>query len=160
MLLPSRFFFAGDQLTYSARRLLLRLGSASLSLLLAAVAIGLLDRGNWQEVASGALFAWNVSGIIWAITSYRSGSDETLESLRRIAEQDVLHARLNHLAAKAGAPLLNINEGHLDGAVAFRLERQAHRSGLEEFGDGYVSEGGQDFWDNTACGYPPAGHAL
>lgn len=155
MLLPDRFFWADRRLTYSAKRLLLRLAAALLFFLLGALAVGLLDRTNWREVVAGALFAWSVSGVIWALASYRGGNASTAESVRRIAEYDLLHGRLNHLCDRLDAPLLNLNEGDLNGAVAVRVQRHAHMSGLEEFGDsGYETEGGRAFWDNTACGYP------
>lgn len=155
MLLPDRFFWADHRLTYSAKRLLVRLGAAMLFFLLGALAVGLLDRTNWREVLAGAFCAWSVSGVIWAVMSYRGDNANTAESVRRIAERDLLHARLNHLADPLGAPLLNLNEGDLNGAVAVRAQRHAHLSGLEEFGDaGYETEGGRNFWDNTACGYP------
>ncbi|MGH3966502.1 MAG: hypothetical protein ACRDRY_25235 [Pseudonocardiaceae bacterium] len=150
MLVPDRFFWADRRLTYSAKRLLVRLAGALLFFLLGALAVGLLDRANWREVLAGALFAWSVSGVIRALVSYRSGNASTAESVRRIAEYDLLHGRLNHLADRLGAPLLNLNEGNLNEAIAERVQRHAHMSGLEEFG----GNGGRAFWDNTACGYP------
>lgn len=153
-LLPNRFFWADDRLTYSAKRLLVRLSAALVFFIFGAVAVGLLDAANWEEVLAGALFAWCVSGTIWAVASYRSGTERTTESLLGIAERDLLHARLNHLADRLGVPLLNLNEGDLGGAIAVRLQRHAHLSGLEELGDyGFETEGGTKFWDNTACGY-------
>ncbi|MGY1642002.1 hypothetical protein ACI782_12850 [Geodermatophilus sp. SYSU D00703] len=154
-LLPSRFFWANDQLTHSAKRLLLRVAVCFLFSIFAIIALGLLDRNNWREVAAGALFAWSVSGLAWAINSYRTGSTEVLQSLERIAERDLIHARLNHLAAQLGAPLINLNEGDLSSAIAVRVERHAHTSGLEEFRYGLVHEAGDHFWDNIACGYKP-----
>lgn len=156
VLLPARFFWADEQLTFSAKRLLVRLAACVGLLLLAAVAIGLLDGSNWREVSAGALFAWSVSGLLWAVTSYRRGSEETQRSLVHEAEQDLLHARLNQLAAQVGAPLLNLNEGGYQDAVTVRVQRHTHMSGLEEFRDyGHVHEDGDTFWDSLACGYPP-----
>lgn len=155
MLLPDRFFWADYRLTYSAKRLIVRVGAALLFFLLGALAAGLLNRTNWHEVLAGALFAWSVSGVIWAVASYSTGNVNVSESVRRIAEYDLLHARMNHLSDRLGAPLLNLNEGDLNGAVAVRVQRHAHLSGLEEFGDDInETEGGRTFWDNTACGYP------
>jgi transposase len=140
----------------SAKRLLLRIAVCFLFLMLAAMGLGLLDRNNWREVAAGALFAWSVSGLAWAVSSYRTGSTETLQSLEQIAERDLIHARLNHLAAQLGAPLINLNDGELGSAIAMRVERHAHMSGLEEFRYGAVHEHGDHFWDNVACGYEPS----
>ena len=156
LLLPDRFFWGDQQLTYSAKRLLARLavfGACGIGL---ALALGLLTADNWAEVAAGALFAWTVSGMAWAVVSYRTGTEVTDASLRALAERDLLHARLNQVAAAVGAPLLNLNEGDLGGAIAFRQARHAHLSGLEGFTDSrYVTDAGEQFWTNTACGYPP-----
>jgi len=120
MLLPNRFFWADDRLTYGANRLLVRLIAAVLFFVLGAVALGLLDQTNWREVLAGALLAWSVSGALWAVASYKVGNETTAESVRRIAEHDLLHGRLNHLADRVGAPLVNLNEGDLNGAVVVR----------------------------------------
>lgn len=157
LLLPDRFFWADDRLTYSAKRLLCRLAALGICVVALAVALGLLTADNWAEAASGALFAWAVGAMVWAVSSYRTGSQDTDASLRALAERDLLHARLNQIAAAVGAPLLNLNEGDLGGAVATRQARHAHLSGLEEFTDNrYITEAGEQFWTNTACGYPPS----
>lgn len=153
LLLPSEFFVGDDRLTYSAGRLLVRLLVVLIAVVMLAVALGLLDATNWREVSAGALLAWTVSAAAWAVNSYRKGQDETSHDLSRVAERDALHARMNHLAAALGAPLVNLNEGELDDAIAYRKQRLAHLHGLEEFGDGEAAR--HDFWDDLACGYPP-----
>lgn len=153
LLLPDSFFYADDQLTVSAKRLLLRLGVAAGALCVFAGAVGLLDATNWRDVAAGALLAWAVSIIIWALTSYRSGREDIRGSLTALAERDLLHARLNHLAARCGAPLVDLVDGQLFDVIAVREERHAHFSGLDEFRS-EANERGWDWWDNTAMGQP------
>lgn len=152
-LLPGQVFVGDDQLTQSARMLLRRLAFGVLIIALGFGAIFLMNRGNWEDVAAGALLAWTVSGMAWAINSYKATKGVVTADLRRYAELDVLHARLNHIAAKVGAPLVNLNENELDAAVHTRLDRLAHLMGLEEFG--MYHDHDADFWDNVALGYPP-----
>jgi hypothetical protein len=154
LLLPDHFFMADVRLTCSAKRLLARLAVASGFFLLGCTAIALLLRTNVRDVLAGALLAWSVSGIIWAVTSHRSGNESALEGLRELAERDLLHARINQLCDRLGAPLLNLNAGDLAAAVAVRLDRHAHLGGLEEFGDyAGAPQVTDNFWDEVACGY-------
>lgn len=129
---PARFFFADDQLTYSARRLLFRTATGTGALALLIVAVVLLDKSITNEVAAGACFAWGVALAIWSFTSYRKGAEEVRASLVETARYDVLHDRLNDLARAVGAEELDPVSG-LPQAVALKMERAAPLSGLEEF---------------------------
>lgn len=152
-LLPASFFYADNYLTVSAKRLLVRLSVVVSAMCACAVAAGLLTVTNWRDVAAGALLAWFVSLVVWAITSYRSEHEEDSKFLTALAERDLLHARFNHLAAQLGAPLVNVVDGQLQDVLAVRKERHAHLSGLEEF-SASAGERGHDWWDNTAVGAP------
>lgn len=143
LILPDRFFYA-NRLTTSARRLLLRLGVGLAGAVVLGAAVGLLDRGNWMDVLAGAGFAWSVSLVIWAVASYRRGRDETQIDLRRVAEIDLLHHRLNQAAPKLGIPRLDL-EAQIEDVLAARMERLAHYAGLDEFRVN-PSSSGYDFW--------------
>lgn len=151
-LLPDQVFVGDDQLTHSARMLLRRLAFGVLIIAFGVGAILLMNRDNREAVAAGALLAWTVSGMVWAISSYKANQDVVAADLRRYAELDVLHARLNQIAAKVGAPVVNLIENELDFAIQARLDRVAHLSGLEEFGRYDENEDGQAFWDDAALG--------
>lgn len=108
-LLPERFFYA-DRFTTSARRLFIRLTVASSAIVIAAVTAGLLSRNNFVSVMAGALFAWATSVVVWSVSSYRSQTEVIRDRLRHSAEFDLLHARVNHFAAKARVPIVNLDE--------------------------------------------------
>lgn len=129
--LPSRFFYA-DQLTWSAERLLKRIFLGSVSLLLGGTAVLLLGPRSWSDVLAGAMLAWSSSVVVWAVSSYRRGSDEMRAELRREAAIDVLHLRLNEIATKVGAREIDI-DSELEQLIAYRTERLAHFSRLDEF---------------------------
>lgn len=149
-LLPRSFVGIDNVLTFTATRLLTRVAIACISLAAGGAAVVLLNARSWRDVLAGAFLAWSVSGFVWAVGSYHAGQQEVRSNLRRTAEIELLHARLNHIAAKVGAPLLNLNDDSRNDTVAFRIERHAHLSRLEELGGSYDSEG--RFWDNAACG--------
>jgi len=152
LLIPGKFRYV-DHLTASAQRLFTRLGLAVVGILVAAVAVGLLNSANWSEVFAGALFAWSTSLIVWAVSSYRAKTEETSLELRHMAELDLLHSRLNHVADKIGLPMLDLS-GEIQDVLSFRVERLAHLSGLDEF----RPKGPQpetDWWDPVALGSPP-----
>jgi len=149
--LPNGFFYA-DQLTVSAKRSLARVGVGLLGLLAGVGALGLLRYASWQDVLAGALLAWGVSMIAWAAATYRSARQDIHAELRRTAEIDLLHARLNHLAAQVGARSLVIDH-ELEHVLGARIERLAHFAGLDEFRGEYTTSAAQDFWDATALGY-------
>ena len=112
-----------------------------------AVAVGLLDRSNWSEVLSGAGFAWSVSVVIWAVASFNQGRDETQTDLRRVAEIDLLHHRLNQAAPALGIPRLDL-EAEIEFVLGARMERLAHYAGLDEFRpqDPPPTAEAYDFW--------------
>lgn len=80
-----------------------RIGIGVIGVTAAAVAIGLLESENWKDVLAGALLAWGVSVIFWAMSTYQQGSEEVFAEIRRDAETDILHMRLNEIAAQVGA---------------------------------------------------------
>jgi hypothetical protein len=130
-LLPSRFFYA-DEMTWSAERLLKRIAVGCGTLLTAGIAVLLLGPQSWSDVLAGAMLAWSSSILVWAVSSYRRDSVEMLSELRRDAEIDVLHQRLNEIAAKVGASEIDIDT-ELGQMIAARTERLAHFARLDEF---------------------------
>lgn len=149
--LPVELFYA-DHLTASAKRLFMRLSVALLGVVVAGVGIGILNENNWADVLSGAMFAWSTSFLVWAISSYGKGTDETSKVLRHMAELDLLHGRLNHIAHKIGAPMLDL-QGEIGVVLEAREERLAHFTGLDEFRpDGPLTE--TEWWDPVALGIP------
>lgn len=152
-LLPAKFTYA-DHLTTSAQRLIIRLAVALLGLMGAGLAVGLLNKGNWADVVAGALFAWTTSFVGWTISSYRKRTEETSRDIRHMAELDLLHGRLNHVAHHNGLPLLEIFSGEIEEVLIAREERIAHLAGLEEYSPS-VTEAGASWWDQIALGFPP-----
>jgi hypothetical protein len=150
-LFPPGFVYA-DQLTVSAKRLIVRTGVGAVGVIVGVSAAGLLNTTNWKDVLAGALLAWGVSVIVWASSSYRRGADEIRNDLRHSAELDLLHARLNQISARLDVRQISLDR-ELEEILGARTERLAHFSGLDEFreealtiADGYV------FWDETALG--------
>lgn len=150
-LLPARFTYA-DHFTSSAKSLFLRLGVAVVGLLAAAFAVGLLNRNNWTDVLAGALFAWSTSFLVWAVNSYRARTEHVSKELRHMAELDLLHGRLNHVAYNMGLPLMDLS-GDIEAVIRAREERIAHFSGFDEYRPMGTQEGA-DWWDPIALGYP------
>jgi hypothetical protein len=130
-LIPDRIVY-GDRLTLSARRLLVRVAAGLLVILGGLSTAGLVRAANWHDILAGALLAWGVSIIVWAVSSNRRRYEETLAELRRTAEVDLLHGRLNQIAMRLGAPTLIIDH-ELEDAIQARTERLAHFTGLDEF---------------------------
>ena len=150
--LPNRLFYS-DRFTVSARRLFARVVVGLAGVAGGLAAAGIMNRANWRDILGGALLAWGVSIIVWAVSSYRRAIDETRFELRHTAEVDLLHARLNQIAAKVGAPLLVV-DFELEHALGARTERLAHFSGLDEFREsGHVTTDGYRFWTQEALGY-------
>lgn len=150
--LPDQLFYA-DRFTVSAKRMFTRVGIGLFGVLAGLVAAGIVDRANWPEILGGALLAWGVSIIVWAVSSYRRATEEIRSELRHNAEVDLLHARLNQIAGKVGAPLL-IVDYELERALDARTERLAHFSGLDEFREGaHTTPEGYEFWTQEALGY-------
>jgi len=114
------------------------------------VASGLLSRDNWPDVIAGALFAWAVSLIAWAVNSYRDKTEDLSRELRRMAELDLLHARLNHVSAHLGLPVVDL-QSEIEAVLAAREERLAHFAGVDEFRPS-GSQPGAQWWDETALG--------
>ncbi|MFI8413563.1 hypothetical protein ACIGB6_13980 [Paeniglutamicibacter gangotriensis] len=150
-LLPGEWFYV-DHLTSSAQSLLTRLGAALLGLIAAGIALGLLNTGNWTDVIAGALFAWSTSFVVWAISSYRAKTEEVYRKLRRRAELDLLHGRMNHVADKLGLPMVDLSDD-IDAVLLAREERFAHLAGLDEYRPS-VPQSGWDWWDSVALGSP------
>jgi hypothetical protein len=119
-------------------------------LLLSAIAIVLAAPATWPEIAAGALLAWGVSMIVWARSQYVNDIEVPKDSLRETAETDLLHARLNQIAKRVGAPSIAIDY-ELEHAIAARQDRLAHYAGLFELGGNHGAED-DNFWDEGALG--------
>ncbi len=133
-ILPARFFYGGDRLTYSGRRLLTRAATVTGALGLLVLAVLLLDESITNEVLAGACFAWGVALLLWSIVSYLQGTEEVERNVYEAAKYQVLHERLNALASALGAPEWDLSLD-LPDAVATQMNREAHLSGLDEFRD-------------------------
>ncbi len=142
--MPARFVYA-DHLTTSARLLLRRLAAGVVGLLLAAGAVWLLHGASWARGLAGVLFGWATSILVWAIGSYRRTRRDTSAVLRRAAETDLLHHRLNQAAPRLGIPVLDL-DAELEAVLEARIERLAHYSGLDEFRDQPPATG-YGFWE-------------
>lgn len=129
--LPQRLFYA-SHLTFSAKRMLARICVGSTGLLMGLIGAGMLDTTNWTDVLSGALLAWSVSIIIWAVSSYNGEREIVTYGLRCEAERDLLHHRLNQIAERVGANQVDI-DSELGRLLEERRERIAHFAGLDEF---------------------------
>lgn len=160
VLLPADAFMFDDELSFTGRRLLARLGFLTSAVIVMTVGLAVAARTAWGEVLAGALLGWSTSLMVWSLRSFRSERESIEDKLVAAAELDLLHARLNHLSHALGQPLININEGHLQHVVALRAERIAHFAGLEEFRGASRGqlEDGPDWWTNIGCGYPPDQH--
>lgn len=146
------WFWYGDHLTVSAKRFLLRIAVAILALLLGVFAIALSGPAS-LDVVGGAMLGAAVSMAVWVVASYKGGREETKQEIRRVAELDVVHARLNQIAHSVGAPLLNL-ESEIQHATNARAERLAHFGGLDEYRMDF-EHGGEDgyvFWHDVALG--------
>lgn len=158
-ILPDRLFYA-DHFTSSARRMFARIGVGFLGFVVGLITIGLIDEANWTDVLAGALLAWGVQMMVWSVASYRHFGDDVRTDLRRNAEIDLLHGRLNHIGAKLGTRSL-ILDYELEHAVGARMERLAHFAGLDEFREeAHATAEGYEFWDTEALGYPDDGDDL
>lgn len=149
VLLPAKFFYA-DRLTRSARLLMTRLAVALIGLAVVAGGVGLLNGDNWADVVAGALFAWATSLVLWAVNSYRTRTEDVTRDLRHMAEVDLLHARLNHIASKMELPMLDL-QAEIEGVLRAREERLAHFAGLDEF-RATGEQPSADWWDRVALG--------
>lgn len=150
--LPSGFVYGDFQMTTSARLFFSRAGVGLVAFLAGVIGLWLLDDTTWRDVMAGALLAWSVSAVLWATGSYHRRRDEIQVDLRRVAEIDLLHARLNHLADRLEVPTIGLS-WQLEEVIQAREERLAHMRGFEEFrgealGDGYP------FWDAIALSDP------
>lgn len=144
-ILPGAWFYA-DRLTYSARRMLVRLAIGIGGVGVAFAAAGLVDATNWRDVFAGALLAWGVSICVWAVASHRRERDEVRSDLRRTAEVDLLHERLNDLVRAGGGRSLDIDH-ELEHAIGARMERLAHFAGLDEYrAEVHRTEEGYTWW--------------
>ena len=144
----------GDHLTYTATQIVCRvvvcLGAVAM------LVVGLVLLGSDARAAfAGALLAWAVAILVWTYRSFSEDQSEIRDGLRKDAEIDLLHARLNLLSQHVGLPTINLNET-LDEIVRARMERLAHFGGLDEmrlFGDGWQpGEAGYAFWSEAAQG--------
>lgn len=145
-----QYSYSGDVLFASARRGLKRILLSLVALVLGVVAVLLLDT-EWKSILSGALLAWSVSILIWAVSSYRSGREETMKDLRRNAELDILHGRLNLICRHLELPVIDL-DAEWEHAVQARIERLAHFAGLDEFRVQAHSGPGAEFWTSETLG--------
>jgi hypothetical protein len=95
-------------------------------------ALAAIAGADWRGVLGGAFLAWSVSILVWAASTYRVGRSDMEAEIRRVAEVDVLHDRLNAIASRVGAPELDI-DFELEHALQERAERLAHFASLDEF---------------------------
>lgn len=145
-----KYSYSGDILFVSARRVLDRMLLSIVALALGVMGIALLDT-EWESVLSGALLAWSVSILVWSVSSYRTGRDETMQDLRRNAELDMLHGRLNLVSKHLGLPIIDLDT-EWEHAIQARIERLAHFSGLDEFRLQTHTGPGSEFWTADALG--------
>lgn len=132
--LPAEFFYA-DHLTHSGRMVLKRASLAFVGVVVIAGTIALAADAGWQGGAAvlvGIAVPWGAAIILWAKASYGQERTRQREALARLAELDLLHLRLNHIAAHLGLPTLE-PDSELDNALAHRIERLAHFTGLDEY---------------------------
>ena len=149
-----RASLTGDFLTYTATQIVWRvaLGLVAVAMLV----VGLVLLGSDARAAfAGALLAWAVAILVWTYRSFGEDLSGIRDGLRKDAEFDLLHARLNLLSHHLGIPAVNLNEV-LDEIVRARMERLAHFGGLDEmrlFGDAWQpGEAGYAFWSEEAQG--------
>jgi hypothetical protein len=133
--LAPRYFYVNDEPSYTARQFAVRVAVGTAWVIVTAVAVGLLSPGTWADVLSGALLAWGVSVLIWAIASFRAEHGNTKRGLELQAQFDVLHVRLNQIADAVGARVVDVNSGGMQAILDVREERLAHLWGLEELRD-------------------------
>lgn len=145
-----KYSYSGDVLLVSARRVLDRLLLSFIALALGVTGVALLDT-EWESVLSGALLAWSVSILVWSVSSYQTGREETLQDLRRNAELDILHGRLNLVSKQLGIQVIDLDM-EWEHAVQARVERLAHFAGLDEFRLQTHSGPGSEFWTADALG--------
>jgi hypothetical protein len=149
-LLPSRLSYA-DRLTFSGKRVLKRMGIGVFGVFLGVAAVWLLEPNSWREILAGALLAWSVSVFIWAPASYHTAQQALRAALRRQAELDLLHARINQISARVGAPILDL-DADIEPAVVARMERLAHFGSLDEFRLETTVPPNYAFWSEEALG--------
>lgn len=141
----------GNRLTFSGRQMLVRLIVSILALIAGIVALFVLAPSTWREVLAGLSLGWGVASLVWARSSYSTVRDAAYQDLRRMAELDLLLARLNQISQVVGAPRLNLHQ-NVEAIVNARIERLAHFSSLDEFRPSLDTEGGYAFWDASAMG--------
>ncbi len=149
-LVPARFVTAYG-ITLSGQRFVWRAVVGLSGLAIGGLGIALALPGNWPDVIAGALIGLGTSLLVWAVSSYRSTSDQTRQALRETAEVDLLHARLNQIARRVGAPTLEL-DWEFEHAIQARIERLAHYSGLEEFRAETHGVEDDNFWTEEALG--------
>lgn len=149
-ILPDDWFYA-DHLVTSARRRLQRSTVGALGIVIGLTALMLVNSDNWREVLAGAVIAWGTAILLWARSSHRRAIEATTTDLRRVAEVDLLHARLNHIAHHLGLPTIDLSH-ELEHVTLAREERLAHYAGLDEFRPDVHGGSGYEFWDLVAMG--------
>lgn len=122
-----------------------------LGILVGLTALVLVNANSWREVLAGAVIAWGTAIVLWARASYRRAADAITTDLRRVAEVDLLHARLNQIAHHLGLPTLDLS-CELEHVTIAREERLAHYAGLDEFRPHVHGGSGYAFWDPVAMG--------
>lgn len=141
-------------MSVTARRALEQASLGAFAIAVGAAGVALVGT-EWRGVLAGALIAWGASAAIWSMQTFRAGQRELVDELRRSAERDVLHARLNVLGNRLGIHPIDLNS-EWDAIVRARMERLAHFSGLDEFrvfGDDWMSpEDTHHFWTAESLG--------
>lgn len=141
--------------TFSDRVFVQRLGVGVVGLGLGLAGLALLGQTEWRDVLAGALLAWAVAVIVWAFTSRHDKLEGIRRELRRTAQLDVIHARLNQISTHVGARPLGL-QGEIEYVTDFRMRRLAHFAGLDEFitvshGE-HADQQAYEFWDQESLG--------
>lgn len=150
----SRSTITGEYVTSTANRAISRMLAGAIAVVLGLTGLGLLD-SEWRGVLAGALLAWGASIVVWAFRSFSESQQEVVADLRRNAELDVLHARLNLISGHLGLATISL-DSEFEFVVRTRMERLAHFAGLDEFrifDDGWTpDEHSYRFWTAEAQG--------
>ena len=118
-------------------------------------ALFLLNAEIWREVLAGSLIAWSTAIVLWAKSSHDREMDAIRSDLRRVAEVDLLHARLNQIADRLGIPTIDL-DAQLEHVILDRQERLAHFAGLDKLNPDVHGGSGRAFWNSIELGQQPS----
>lgn len=121
----------GGHFTSKAKRLALAACLALVALVVFGVGLSLSPVAE-LGVTAGFLMGLGPSGLAIAAAVYRNPLDAQRAEIYSIAQEEILHERLNDLAAATGVPTLDVAAGELSMRIRQRAERIAHFAGLDE----------------------------